>query len=207
MTKINVIWMTGKPELRIGDLYEFPMIRLDGIQDNKPNFDKIYIDSVINLHTNRLKSNDGWIKIVSNTKWSDKYTSVDERSKEIGKLIQEKNGAMPINIIIDNYLKRINSTLSDMWKNEKITSVEIILMDIVGRYVEVRVYNKKKSRVPDWKRTGLPKNVHTRAKKPLKLESKKMYKSPVKKGNTLTKSYKHMTGDVTALGKNFNKLI
>lgn len=198
--------MTGKPELRLGDLYEFPMIRLDGIQDNKSN-DKIYIDSEINLHTNRLKSSDGWIKIMSNTKWSNKHTSIDERLEEIGKLIQKSNGAMPIESRIDNYLKHINSILSDMWKNEKITSVEIILMDVVGRYAEARVYNKKKSRVPNWKRTGLPKNVHTRAKKPLKLESKKMYKSPVKKGNTLTKSCKRMTGDVTALGKNFNKLI
>lgn len=199
--------MAGKPELRMGDLYEFPMIRLDGIQDNKPNFDKIYIDSVINLHTNRLKSSDGWIRIMSNTKWSDKYTSVDERSEEIGKLIQKRNGAMLIESRIDNYLKHINSILSDMWKNEKITSVEIILMDVIGRYVEVRVYNKKKARVPDWKRTGLPKNVHTRAKKPTKMESKKMYTSSVKKSDNLTKSCKRMTGDVTVLGKNFNKLI
>lgn len=42
---------------------------------------------------------------------------------------------------------------------------------------------------------------------PKKMESKKMYKSPVKKANTLTKSCKRMTGDVKALGKNFNKLI
>lgn len=207
MTKTNVIQMTGKPELRMGDLYEFPMIRLDGIQDNKPYFDKIYIDSVITIHTNRLKSSDGWIKIVTNTKWSDKHTSVDERSKEIGKLIQKRNGAMPTDILIGDYLKRINSTLSDMWKNEKITSVEIILMDVVGRYVEVRVYNKKKPRVPDWKRTGLPKNVHTRAKKPTKMESKKMYTSPVKKSNNLTESCKKMTGNIEVLGENFKKLI
>lgn len=206
MAKANIIHMTGKPKLSLGDLYEFPLIRLDAIQDNRPYFDKVYVDTVAVLHKNRLKSDDGWIRVVSNRNWSDKYTSPDERLKEIGSLVQGK-GRVPTSFLIENYLKRLNDTLSDMWENKNFTSVEIILMDVVGHNNEVRVYNKKKARVPDWKRTGLPKNVHTRTKKPTKMESKKMYKSPVKKGNTLMKSCKRMTGNIEVLGKNFNKLI
>lgn len=210
MTKINVIQMTGKPQLSMGDLYEFALIRLDSIIDNKPLFDKIYVDSTIVLHQGVLKSPmyDGTFPVVSNTQWSDKYTTPEKRLDEAIDLVHSwSDRVVKDDLYAHVLLRRINKILDNMWKRTNVVSVEILLKNIKNGNFEVRVYNKKKSRVPDWKRTGLPKNVHTRAKKPTKMESKKMYASPVKKSNNLTKSCKKMTGNISGLGKNFNKLI
>lgn len=107
-------------------------------------------------------------------------------------------------------LEQINVILHRLWEST-------LLADLLLR-VEIKfdnedakhfIYTGNKS-IYKGKYINDPKKKLLRisTKKPIKLESKRMkHHSKVNKSNSLTKSYKKMTGDIGALGKNFNKLI
>ena len=108
----------------------------------------------------------------------------------------------------------INALVKTWWKKDDVTDVSISIANTR------KIFVKNKNVAPRWKQHsgGVPDYIHlgykepfgknTKTKVPSKLESKGMKQhSKVNKSNSLTKSYKKMTGDVTTLGKNFNKLI
>ena len=83
-------------------------------------------------------------------------------------------------------VEEMNHKIEIGWMNSNIIKVEIMFLGKFNEPIETRVYVKKA---------------------PAKMESKKMYASPVKKSNNLTESCKKMTGNIEVLGKNFGKLI
>ena len=107
-------------------------------------------------------------------------------------------------------LEQINVILHRLWESTR-------LADLLHR-VEIKfdnedakhfIYTDNKA-THQWKYANNPKKklLRVSTKKPIILESKHMkHRSKVNKSNSLTKSYKKMTGNIETLGKNFNKLI
>lgn len=112
--------------------------------------------------------------------------------------------------------KTINLYLSGWWGKtfDDVYKVMINIADTTYMFV------KNEKVAPRWKQHsgGVPDYIHLgykepfgknrKTKVPSKLESKRMkHHSKVNKSRSLAKSCKRMTGNVKALGKNFNKLI
>lgn len=108
----------------------------------------------------------------------------------------------------------INILVKTWWKKDDVADVSISIANTRNIFV------KNEKVAPHWKQHsgGVPDYIHLgykepfgknrKTKVPSKLESKRMKQhSKVNKSNSLHKSYTRMTGDVTVLGKNFNKLI
>lgn len=101
----------------------------------------------------------------------------------------------------------INDKLLSHWSNSDVFKVKLrITPYLANENVIYETIYVKKGRFTHSGMAGAIRHDYTQHGK-LKSNAMKQKKSPVKKGNTLTKSCKRMTGDVTALGKNFNKLI
>lgn len=96
----------------------------------------------------------------------------------------------------------INNILAELWDIPKLIEVTITLGD------KKTVYAKDAKNSTPWVYHDGKKMLPISTKRPYKMQSKPM-KHHVKanKSNSLIKSCKCMTGDVTVLGKNFNRLI
>ena len=112
--------------------------------------------------------------------------------------------------------KTINIYLSGWWGKifDDVYKVIINIADTTYMFVKNEKvaprWKQHSGSVPDYIHLGYkePFGKNRKTKVPSKLESKGMKQhSKVNKSNSLTKSYKKMTGDIEALGENFNKLI
>lgn len=142
-----------------------------------------------------------------NDEWGMKHTFV----RRTGERIKSDEVMKPTPSKNDKWaLEQINVILHRLWES-------VLLADVLLQ-VEIKfdkddakrfIYTGNKS-IYKGKYINDPKKKLLRisTKKPIKLESKRMkHHSKVNKSNSLTKSYKKMTGDIKALGKNFGKLI
>lgn len=111
--------------------------------------------------------------------------------------------------IITNYLRGWWGKIFDDVYKVMINIADTTYMFVKNEKVAPR-WKQHSGGVPDYIHLGYkePFGKNRKTKVPSKLESKGMKQhSKVNKSNSLTKSYKKMTGNVGALGKNFNKLI
>ena len=101
----------------------------------------------------------------------------------------------------------INDKLLSHWLNSDVFKVKLRITPYLANENEVyETIYVKKGRFTHSGMTGAVRHDYAQHGK-LKSNPMKQNKSPIKKNNNLTKSCKRMTGDVTILGKNFNKLI
>lgn len=101
----------------------------------------------------------------------------------------------------------INDKLLSHWSNSDVFKVKLRITPYLANENEVyETIYVKKGRFTHSGMAGAVRHDYARHGK-LKSNTMKQNKSPTKKNNNLTKSYKRMTGNVKALGKNFNKLI
>lgn len=98
------------------------------------------------------------------------------------------------NMKISRVREEINEKMDDIINENNFIKLDVIIQDLYKGTESVKTYHiiDKTNKIKMW-------NKHVKLNKPSKMESKKMSgkKSPVKR----------MTGDIGALGKNFNKLI
>lgn len=101
----------------------------------------------------------------------------------------------------------INDKLLSHWSNSDVFKVKLRITPYLANENEVyETIYVKKGRFTHSGMAGVVRHDYARHGK-LKSNVMKQNKSPTKKNDNLIKSCKRMTGNVTALGKNFNKLI
>lgn len=101
----------------------------------------------------------------------------------------------------------INDKLLSYWMTFDVFRIKLRITPYIANKNEVyETIYVKKGRFTHNGMMGAVRHDYARHGK-LKSNAMKQKKSPIKKNDNLTKSCKRMTGDVTALGKNFNKLI
>lgn len=101
----------------------------------------------------------------------------------------------------------INDKLLSHWSNSDVFRVKLRITPYLANENEVyETIYVKKGRFTHSGMAGAVRHDYARHGE-LKSNVMKQNKSPIKKNDSLTKSCKRMTGNIKALGKNFNKLI